>query len=125
VSTPYGVLNTQAGINQDIFRDLGTGNSYGSYQVWNTIEGQSVLHIPLNAAARADITAAAGSYFSVGGRCTSCEAEQVLFNNSGPNGLQQLTLVTAPVPEPAEWMMMVAGLLVVGVIARRRKELRQ
>jgi hypothetical protein len=30
--------------------------------------------------------------------------------------------MTAPVPEPAEWTMLLAGLLVVGFIARRRKQ---
>jgi hypothetical protein len=128
VTTPYGILNTQQGISNgpgSIFNDLGTGTKYGDIKIWNTIQGQDVLHIPLNAAARADITAAAGGYFSVGGICTSCDAEEVLFANSGPNGLQQLTLETRsiaqPVPEPAEWTMLVAGLLVIGFIARRRR----
>jgi hypothetical protein len=38
-------------------------------------------------------------------------------------GIRQLTLVTAPIPEPAEWTMLIAGLLVIGFIARRRREL--
>lgn len=33
--------------------------------------------------------------------------------------------VMAPVPEPAEWTMLVAGLFVVGFIARRRQQIRR
>lgn len=32
--------------------------------------------------------------------------------------------ISAPVPEPAEWTMLIAGLLVIGFIARRRREFR-
>ena len=33
-----------------------------------------------------------------------------------------LTLHVAAVPEPAEWTMLIAGLLVIGFIARRRRQ---
>jgi hypothetical protein len=36
----------------------------------------------------------------------------------------KMSLRIQPVPEPAEWTMLIAGLLVVGFIARRRRELR-
>lgn len=128
VSTPYLILNTQEGISQSIYQDLGTGQRYGVVEIPNTGSGQDVVTIVLNNKALADITAAvaAGSpYFSVGGSCATCTNDQVVFNNSGANGVQRLTLVTAPlappVPEPAEWTMIVAGLLVVGFIARRRQ----
>jgi hypothetical protein len=41
---------------------------------------------------------------------------------SGPEvSTKTLALVTPPVPEPAEWTMLVAGLLFIGVLAHRRK----
>jgi hypothetical protein len=131
VSTPYLVLNTQEGISQSIYQDLGTGQRYGVVEIPNTGDGRDVVTVLLNNRALADITAAAsGGYFSVGLSCFECTNGQVVFNNSGTDGLQRLTLVTelipaAPVPEPAEWTMLIAGLLVVGFIARRRKGLRQ
>jgi hypothetical protein len=121
VTTDYLTLNTQEGISQSIYQDLGTGNRYGLVEIPNTGDGRDVVTISLNGKALADITAAAGSYFSVGGSCTTCNRDQVVFNNSGSDGLQRLTLITAPIPEPNEWTMLVAGLLVIGFIARRRQ----
>jgi hypothetical protein len=124
VSTNYLTLNTQEGISQAIYQDLGTGDRYGLVEIPNTGDGRDVVTVALNNRALADIRAAAGGYFSVGLSCTTCTNDQVVFNNSGTDGVQRLTLVmapTAPVPEPAEWTMMIAGLLVVGFIVRRRK----
>jgi hypothetical protein len=36
-------------------------------------------------------------------------------------GLQGVSLAAAPVPEPAEWLMLVVGLMIVAFIARRRR----
>jgi flagellar hook-associated protein FlgK len=36
----------------------------------------------------------------------------------------RFAVAAPPVPEPAEWTMLIAGLLVIGFIARRRRELR-
>jgi hypothetical protein len=38
-------------------------------------------------------------------------------------GSYTVAMAAAPVPEPAEWTMLLAGLLVMGFIARRRKNL--
>jgi hypothetical protein len=125
VTTNYLTLNTQEGISQSIYDDLGTGRKYGQVEIPNTGGGQDVVTILLNQRAVTDINTLAGGYFSVGASCATCTRDQVVFNNSGTDGLQRLTLVTAPIPEPAEWTMLVAGLLVIGFIARRRRELRQ
>jgi hypothetical protein len=39
---------------------------------------------------------------------------------SGPAGALVLLPMTAPVPEPAEWMMLTAGLIFIGALTRRR-----
>jgi hypothetical protein len=46
----------------------------------------------------------------------------VLFGRVVTGGTGSYTLDIAPVPEPSEWMMLVAGLALVGVIAGRRKQ---
>jgi hypothetical protein len=129
VTTPPDVLNNAVGSNQGIYVDLGSGKSYGAVEILKTMSpplGQigDAVDVSLNAAALADITAAAGGYFSIGGSCTTCAGSyQVVFAGGESYGIQQLTLVTAPVPEPSEWAMLVAGLALVGFIARRREEL--
>jgi hypothetical protein len=44
----------------------------------------------------------------------------VLFGRVGAGDTGSYTLDIAPIPEPAEWTMLIAGLLVMGLIARRR-----
>lgn len=38
-------------------------------------------------------------------------------------GIYQIQMATAPIPEPSEWMMMLAGLILVGFMVKRRSEL--
>lgn len=45
---------------------------------------------------------------------------QGLFAAQAGMGVDNVTLVAAPVPEPGEWAMMIAGLAVAGFAARRR-----
>jgi hypothetical protein len=110
------------GINQAIFNDLGSGELYGSVPLGKTDYTGQVVPVSLNAAALNGIAAAANGYFAIGAACAACANNWKVFFGGGSAGDQLLTIVTAPVPEPAEWAMLTAGLLVIGFIARRRRQ---
>jgi hypothetical protein len=69
VSTDAATLNDNTGINAAIFDDLGTGTEYGTYVVRAGASGRVAFR--LDQAAIADITAAAGGFFSIGGTLQS------------------------------------------------------
>jgi dipeptidyl aminopeptidase/acylaminoacyl peptidase len=96
VSTGARTLNRNNGASAAIFEDLGTGTSYGTFEVSGSAEPSDVLSLPLNAAALADINAAAGGFFSMGGRLLSAEAHQSLFGDSNEGGVQRLVVETVP-----------------------------
>lgn len=57
---------------------------------------------------------------------TSAISPALLISIDNPNRLSttaRVSAITAPVPEPAEWMMLVAGFVVIGFIARRRQQI--
>jgi len=45
-----------------------------------------------------------------------------LYTVNNSNRREMSLHISAPVPEPAEWTMLIAGLLVVGFIANRRNK---
>lgn len=93
VSTDAATLNFNDGVSQPIFDDLGSGERYGS--VTFPIDGQEhVLFIELNEAGRADIEAAAGGFFSIGGALESLGPfEDAVFGSThGGGGIQRLML---------------------------------
>lgn len=45
------------------------------------------------------------------------------MSTGSAGGIYQIQMATAPIPEPSEWMMMLAGLILVGFMVKRRSEL--
>jgi PEP-CTERM motif len=121
VSTSPQVLNATTGASAAIFGDLGSGKSYGSVEISQAGATTDIITISLTGAALADIAAAAGGYFSIGGSCTTCTEGQNIFSASSATGLQRLVLETIPaVPEPSSYVLLGVGLALVAVLRRRR-----
>lgn len=106
VSTPPGELDASSPPNPVIFSDLGSGASYGQFEVGVGQPATTVLRLPLNAGAVMDINAALGRSFSVGGALLSNTPAfpASLFGGSGdpPPGVRLVLSTTGPVeiPEP-------------------------
>ncbi len=99
VATAAPRLNHNEGPNRAIFRDLGTGQSYGRFAV-ATRSPNPYVYLSLNHAAVADINAARGRFFSIGGSLLTaggdCPFEgncDKLFRYSQGRGMQQLVVL--------------------------------
>jgi hypothetical protein len=98
VSTPAATLNANVGVSPEIFNDLGSGTSFGSFPV---APGAltDVLSFPLNAAGVAAFNAARGGFFSIGGQTPAegtADLEFLFGASGGPNGIQELTVTCVP-----------------------------
>jgi hypothetical protein len=71
VSTDPATLNFNEGFNAAVFDDLGTGTSYGTFEVGTSGPEDGTLSFALDALAIADIVAASGGFFSIGGALQS------------------------------------------------------
>ncbi len=127
VSTPAAELNNNSSVNLDIFNDLGSGLSYGTFGVSNG-SINSLLRISLNTQAFRDIEANAGGFFSIGGRLMSLtHPNERLFSSSGGqfpqgSGIQRLLLKTrggGSVPEPSTLSVLLVGAAILGGTHRR------
>lgn len=107
-----------------VFNDLGSGTQYGAATLYD-----SPASITLNGAALADINAVSGSYFVIGftnqtlnGVPVESVDGGIYLGGIGAEPYIELTLSTVPaVPEPGTYVMLLAGLAVAGVAARRRR----
>lgn len=109
------------------FADLGSGDVYGGFDASAANVGLA-LDIPLSAQAIADINAAGANGFAVGITFAGVPFQGLLGLFGAPlvqqtidlaqfDGDQQLILTTAP--EPATWVLIVVGFVMVGVVGRR------
>ena len=105
------------------FSDIESGTVYGSV----TISSVGIVSVTLNASAIADISAAQGSTFSLGGvhsgELLGGENHDFGFSQFGDASATQLILNTssAAVPEPTSLAIFGLGAGIAGLKARRRK----
>lgn len=92
VSTPAPQLNENSGHNNAIFEDLGSGTSYGTFNISKGGDPTDLLSFPLNQAAVSDINAAAGGWFSVGAKLDDPWPINCLFKDSDGAGIQRLVV---------------------------------
>ncbi len=123
VSTDAITLNNNVGINLTIYDDLGTGISYGQFEIFSDGLETDILSFELNAAAIADIDAAGGGWFSIGGDLLSLgspvgDGTELLFGSSIDGGVQRLVLEV--IPEPATLVLVGLGSL----FLKRRKRIK-
>jgi hypothetical protein len=116
VSTNKDTLNTQTGVSQAIFDDLGSGNSYGVFAVPGHGSTNEILSFELNAMAIADINASINYWFSIGGRLVDPEPNDLLFTFGLGLNPNTLILETQLVPEPS-----LIGIMVVSCMVSRRR----
>lgn len=114
VTTDAVVLNSSAGLQPDIFNDVGSGLSYGVSIIPITRDSARVIEIPLNQAAISAIQN--GAVFSVGMAMLDGDGmkEHHLFANTGltPNPfIHELRIQTGPVPEPSCLMLLAVASL--------------
>ena len=105
VSTDASTLNANDGASASIVDDLAGGVSYGTYVIdaYPVDASLGPASFELNAAAWADIAAAAGGYFSIGGSLITLgeDLDQLIFaGSSGGFGLPRLVVRTELLKRP-------------------------
>ena len=111
--------DTNGNSSASIFNDLGTGTSYGSFNIAGTGLSNEILSFTLNASAIADLNAARGGFFSVGLDLVSQDGSDFVFSGSNAPGLQTISLNVTTIPEPNSLALL--GAVVVSIGGRRRR----
>lgn len=100
------------------FNDLASGTALGSVSYADAWNGTGhYVDIDLGAAGAAYINSHIGSTILFGGSTQGNYAE--FFG--GPRGTPVARLIVTPVPEPAHYAMLLAGIALLGSLARRRR----
>jgi len=120
VLTDISVLTSDTG-GVAVFEDIGTGTSYGGYDVSAADNGQFVS-ITLNADALADINNTAG-LFAIGGAVSTIDLtpnNEVIFASSSEPGVPSPYMVLTTVPVPAAVWLFASGLAgLIGAAGRK------
>jgi hypothetical protein len=97
VVTDAAALNDNRAIVPRIYKDLGRGHRYGTFDLSTADETSraDVFELPLLELALSDIQSAAGGFFSIGGRLLTSEDGGFLFGGSSGHGKQLLIVQTA------------------------------
>jgi hypothetical protein len=95
VSTGAAALNA-GGADPAIFEDLGSGRSYGRFEVSTGGSPGDVLGFDLGPAAAEDAEAALGGWFSVGLSLASDDGDDNLFAVTATSPVHRLVVVLAP-----------------------------
>jgi hypothetical protein len=97
VVTRTRALNLHLAPPKRVFNDLGTGPVYGAKRIIESTATGPVVRIRLNARGVAAVNAAAGGFFSVGGRLTNPHVDffSILWRStSSSQGVQRLVVTT-------------------------------
>jgi hypothetical protein len=100
VLTGAEALNLRTARPGSVYADLGTGPVYGAKRIVEATATGPVVRIRLNDTGVAAINAAAGGFFSVGGRLTNLdvdpqEGNSFLWLSSSSYGVQRLVVTTS------------------------------
>ena len=121
VSTSAAVLNNKIGTSTTIFDDLGTGTSYGTFDVPGARPSVQFDVYTLNSAAIADLNNAKGGFFSLGGSLISNDGADTIYPIGSANLVPAtLNIEFTSVPEPSTFPL-ASMALAIGACARRRK----
>jgi hypothetical protein len=94
VNTPAATLNNNSGANLEIWNDLGSGVSFGHFDI-TPGQPSDVITLPLNSAGVAAFNAARGGFFSIGGTgpTPGFPDSYTLFDGDAHEGIQQLLVI--------------------------------